>query len=395
MKNKEELRSPIKAAEYEKLPAEAKRLYRPVAAKYERLPTACIVLYAVAALCLALYLVQGQSVTFSDWFNLQVSAPVRGFLAAITAWIPFSAGEAAVLLAPIGLGLLLWYGIRYRCDTWRSACVFVGIILSILATVFSVFVLTFSAGYRGSTLDKKLDLADNEVSAEELYDTTEILIRHINEETANFGFYEEDFSAMPYSMSEMNRKLALAYDDFCADYDFIRDNAGRPKPVLISEIMSYMHITGVYSFFTGEANINVGFPDYTIPYTAAHEMAHQRGIARENEANMIAFLVCIRSEDSYIRYSAYLNMYEYVANALYSADKDLYRQAVAHLNQEVRDEMSAYNRFYDKYKESTVSKVSSTVNNAYLQTQKVEVGTRSYGMVVDLTVAYYKAFPED
>ena len=390
-----EIPSPIDAAAYVALPEEEKSAYRPVDPRYERLPLACLILYGISALCLVLYIIQGQSVAFSDWFNLHVSAPVRGLLAALTVWVPFSVGELILLLSPVLLGFALWYGIRYRCDTWRTAFVYVGILISVVLTIFSLFVLTFSAGYRGSTLDKKLGLEDEKVSPAELYDTAEILIRHINEETDRFGFGDGGFSSMPYTLGEMNDKLAAAYDTFCADYDFIRDNAGKPKPVVVSEIMSYMHITGVYSFFTGEANINVGFPDYTIPYTAAHEMAHQRGVARENEANMTAFLVCICSDDPYIRYSGYLNMYEYVANALYSADKDLYRRAVAHLNDEVKNEMSAYNRFYDKYKESTASKVSNAVNNTYLQTQKVEVGTKSYGMVVDLTVAYYKQFPDD
>lgn len=389
------LRSPVSAAAYNELDDERRRQYRPVDPKYERLPLVCLILYGLCALCLILYVVQGQSAAFSDWFNLHVSAPVRGLLAALTAWVPFSVGELALFLSPLALGLALWYGIRYRCDTWRTAFVYVGILLSAVATIFSLFVLTFSAGYRGSTLDTKLGLEDEKISAEELYETAEILVRHINEETDAFGFGDGGFSSMPYTLNEMNGKLAAAYDTFCAEYDFIRDNAGKPKPVVVSEIMSYMHITGVYSFFTGESNINVGFPDYTIPYTAAHEMAHQRGVARENEANMTAFLVCICSDDAYIRYSGYLNMYEYVANALYSADKDLYRRASAHLNEEVRNEMSAYNRFYDKYKESTASKVSNAVNSAYLQTQKVESGTKSYGMVVDLTVAYYKQHPDD
>ena len=163
----------------------------------------------------------------------------------------------------------------------------------------------------------------------------------------------------------------------------------RVKPVLVSEVMSYMHITGVYSFFTGEANLNVNFPAYTLPHTAAHEMAHQRGIAREDEANFMAFLVCIRSDDPYIRYSGYLNAYEYVASALYRADKDLYYQAVTRLGESVKAELVAYSEFYDQYRDSTVSQVSGAVNDSYLQSQGTP-GTISYGMVVDLTVAYYK-----
>jgi hypothetical protein len=51
--------------------------------------------------------------------------------------------------------------------------------------------------------------------------------------------------------------------------------------------------------------------------------------------------------------------------------------------------MAAYNDFYDKYRDSTVSQVSGTINDSYLQSQGT-VGTKSYGMVVDLAVAYFK-----
>jgi hypothetical protein len=121
-------------------------------------------------------------------------------------------------------------------------------------------------------------------------------------------------------------------------------------------------------------------------------MSHQRGIAREDEANFMAFLVTVASDDPYIRYSGYLNAYEYVANALWRADRELYYKAVARLNTEVKDEMAAYSAFYDQYRDSTVSQVSNTINDSYLQSQGTP-GTVSYGMVVDLTVAYYRTHP--
>jgi hypothetical protein len=155
--------------------------------------------------------------------------------------------------------------------------------------------------------------------------------------------------------------------------------------------MSYTHITGVYTFFTGEANINVNFPDYTIPFTAAHELAHQRGIAREDEANFVAFLVCAASDDPYIRYSGYLNLYEYVASALYSADRRLYTDSYTALPAAVRAERAAYIKFFEKYRENVAANVSESVNNAYLQSQGNTAGTKSYGLVVDLAVAYYRA----
>ena len=195
---------------------------------------------------------------------------------------------------------------------------------------------------------------------------------------------------MPYTLDEMNDRLIDAYDRICERYSFVQRLDSRLKPVMLSEAMSYTHITGVYSFFTGEANINVAFPDYTIPYTAAHELAHQRGIAREDEANFMAFLVCMSSEDAYIRYSGYLSLYEYVASALYSASPQHYQQVASSLIPEVRGEMAAFSAFFDRYRDSVASEITETVNDTFLTMHGTE-GVRSYGMVVDLAVAYYCA----
>ncbi len=384
-----ELPSPIDASAYARLTPSEKTAYRPVKAAHEHLPLICYLLYGFAFLCLIIYIIQLCSPAFSDFFNQNISMVGRAILSLLTSWIPFSLGEAIIWLLPVALGFSIFYAARHRCDTWRTTLVFAGILLSILAALFSLFVLNFSAGYRGTTLDKKLQIERTEVSTKELYDTALILAENINRETAEICFQDKDFSIMPYSLEEMNTKLNQAYTAFCKTHDFITHTPSRVKPVMASEVMSQMHVTGVYSFFTGEANINIDFPDYSTPFTAAHEMAHQRGIAREDEANFIAYLACIESDDPYIRYSGYLNMYEYVSNALYRADSQLHAAALAKLNYEVQYEMIAYNKFFKQYQGSTMSQVSQTVNNTFLQIQGTP-GTQSYGMVVDLAVAYYR-----
>ena len=98
----------------------------------------------------------------------------------------------------------------------------------------------------------------------------------------------------------------------------------------------------------------------------------------------------MESDDLYIRYSALLNVYEYVASALYSADRELYVAVAQRLPSQIRQEQRAYSEFFDQYRENTVAEISEATNNAYLQSQGAKEGTRSYNMVVDLTVAYYR-----
>ncbi len=379
----------INTEEYDSLSPDEKTRWAKIPQKYEKIPLWSKISLGLLVLSVVAYIIICLSTPFADFFNKYVSGALRFILAQITSIIPFSIAEALILLIPVILFLIIRYVWKYRCNTRRSTIVTVVCILSVASLFVSGFVLIFSAGYRTTELDEKLGIETAPVGKYDLYNSSVFLAEEINKLAPEIDYDSEGFSVMPYSMSEMNSKLLDAYDKFCEKNKFINNFPSRLKPVLLSEGMSYSHITGVYTFFTGESNLNVGFPDYTIPYTAAHELAHQRGIAREDEANMMAFLVCMESDDIYIRYCAYVNMYEYVANALYKADKELFKKADANLAREVYNEQIAYSKFFKKYSKSVSSQISGTVNDIYLQSQGT-VGKKSYGMVVDITVAYLK-----
>lgn len=345
------------------------------------------ILFAIAAFALIVMLVYNLSEGFANFYNRYPAAYLRGAFALVSAIFPCSLGEALVIFAPILLVFIVIYANKHYTKTWLDVGRFLVITLSVASLFFTTFALNFGAGYHTSSVDKLLELDRRDVSAEELRETAEYLVEEINKYTDSLGVREDGSTVMPYGYDTLSRKLLDAYDKVCDEHGFISRFPSRIKPVMLSEPWTYTHISGVYTYFTGEANINTNFPDYTLPYTAAHEMAHQRGIAREDEANFVAFLVCTASDDEYIRYSGYLNLYEYVANALYSADKDAYSEVRSGLSAVARKEMSAYSAFFDKYRENVAANVTESVNNAYLTIQGTP-GTKSYGMVVDLAVAY-------
>jgi len=357
----------------------------------KKLPLFCKILYAIAALCVVLYILFVRFPNFSDFFNRYISSVIRATLAYLTSWIPFSLAEYLLLLIPVIIFVLAAIGVKHYATSWRNVGVFCLIILSVLSYIFSTFTLGFVPAYRGSTLDVKMGLNKQVVSSEELCMTALILSDKIEAEIDEINFAKDGSSVMPYGYSEMNDKLMDAYDKACEKYSFIQKLDSKIKRVMLSEPMTYTHISGVYTFFTGEANLNVNYPDFCLPNTAAHEFAHQRGIAREDEANFVAFLVCSESDDAYLRYSAYLSLYDDVMDALYEADKGYFSAVYKRLPQEARGELMAYSKFFDKYRENVVSEVSGTVNNAFIQSNGVKEGSKSYGMVVDLAVAYYKS----
>lgn len=355
----------------------------------EKLPLFAKILYLIAAFSAVIYLIVLISPSFADFYNLHIGSLLRAALSWLTVLIPLSAAELMIVLLLPVLVFLVIYSNRHYTDSWKQVWNFVLMVLSVLSLFFSLFVLGFGAGYQGSTLDSKMGLERNDVSPEELRETSLLLAEAVNENISGIAYLENGQSEMPYSYTELSRRLMTAYDRVCDEYDFIQRLHSRVKPVMLSEPWTYTHITGVYTYFTGEANINVNMPDYTVAYTAAHELAHQRGIAREDEANFVAFLVCAASDDDYIRYSGYLSMFEYVGRALYRADADAYWEIMNQLDPRAVGEMHAYNEFFRKYEKNVVAAVSETINNTYLQIQGTP-GTQSYGMVVDLAVAYFK-----
>lgn len=355
----------------------------------KHIPIWAWVSYSLALAALVVHIAAQYSTSFSDFFNRYISAALRAVFAYITCWFPFSLAEVTLLSIPLIVAVLAMIG-RRAARSNTATLRFCASILAIVTLFYSAFVFNFGVAYHCTPLEDRLSLHRAPLSAEELYETGEWIVGEVNQLSGEIAYESGGFSVMPYSISKMNSKLMQAYDAACERYDFIQGLYSTTKPVMLSRAMSYTHITGIYSYYTGEANINVDFPDYSVVFTAAHELAHQRGIAREDEANFVAFLVLKDAGDPYLRYCAYVNMFEYVGNSLYSASPELYFKLYRELDSGVIGELTAYGRFFERYADSKASEVSGAINDTYLKLQGTQ-GSVSYGLVTDLAAAYFKS----
>lgn len=77
------------------------------------------------------------------------------------------------------------------------------------------------------------------------------------------------------------------------------------------EWMKFTRTAGIFIPLTGEAIINPLEPLFSLPFTAMHEIAHQRGIMDEGDANAWAFQACMRSGNASFRYSACVYVLKY------------------------------------------------------------------------------------
>lgn len=346
----------------------------------------CIILALLSAVVL---LISKLSPLFSDWFNGYVSSFFRLVVSKITGVLPFSLGEAIFLCLPLLVVIALFVYFRLCYDDDIKAGRFIVSLVTCLSLMFTSFVFMFGVAYNGTPVGNKLGLEAKAVTYEELEYTADCLIYEIESVIDDIDYKYDGSSRLQYSFKELNDRLNDAYKSFSGKYCFIPSLRSNVKILAVSPIMTYTHISGVFTYYTGEANLNINYPDYSMPYTMAHEMAHQRGIAPENEANFVAFLVCLESDDPYIRYSAAVSMLEYVFSAMSKASNENYNSYISKVDVRIRGEMMAFSRFFDRYRNSVASDVTNTINDTYLKFSGDKAGAQSYGMVVDLACAYY------
>lgn len=323
---------------------------------------------------------------FANFFNSKISSVFRWALAEISKPFPFSLAELLIFLSPVIITLSIIATVKNKKV---SISLYLSRVISFILIFFSIYVFSFGIGYHTEDLNNRFEIKKETASTTDLKNTAAIIALALNDADDFINYDSNGFSVMPYDIATLNQKLNIDFQALCEKYTFINGQERKIKPVLISKTLSRAHITGLYSFFTGEVNINMDFPDYTLPFTVAHEFAHQGGIAREDEANFIAFLACITSKDEYINYSALLNAFEYVASALNEASPEAFYEVYSTLDEQIKKELCAYSDHYNKYENSVSGKIGAKIGNAYLTLNGESEGISSYGMVTELLVAYF------
>lgn len=353
------------------------------------IPKIAKILFFFAALSFVVQFIGRRNSAFAEWVSSNIGYYLRMALAKVSSLFSFSFAEILIASSPIIVISVIVIAAK-RADR-KSRIRFLSGFLAFLSLFYTGYVYTLGIGYNRTRLEQRLSLESVEISGENLYSTALILKGECESLIDKIEFSESGSSVSDIDFTEISNEALKGYE--ALGYDFptldIKTFDSVAKPVHFSKVMTWLDLLGVYTYFTGEANVNVHYPDYTTPFTVAHEMAHQRGISREDEANFVAFLVCERADNVYVKYSAYFNMLEYVSSALYRTDKELYKKLVSEYDSRMKGEINAYREFYLENRNETLGKISDTVNDNYLKAQGTE-GVISYGLVVRLCVAYYE-----
>lgn len=307
-------------------------------------------------------------------------------LSRVTRVVPFSIAEAVVVLTLVALpGLIIhWFATSRRRPSnwlrgpWR--------LLSLAALIYAMFVLLWGLNYQRLPLAAIASLPVQPSTVAELTDLCQDLLIRTNELRQTLTEDANGVMSLPGGKWRALTRADLGYQQAARSLPAIGGTYGSPKGVYLSGPWSYTGISGMYFPFTGEANVNMAGPDPFIPAVACHEMAHQRGFAREDEANYLAYLTCVNHPDPEFQYSGLLSALTNAARALRSQDEAAYAALRQDFAPGLGRDLAANQEFWERYS-GPIERLSNSVNDNYLKSQGQVDGVQSYGRMVDLLLA--------
>lgn len=291
--------------------------------------------------------------------------------------IPFSVTELSVsvlILVIVSAIAFIIYSIvkkkwKYILDTFLAFAVGVLILVS-------VFNMTSSFGYYRDGILTAFGIEETEVTEERIDEALRYYIDKLNETEKNIGRNKDGDPICPYTLKELTE---LIYDEYESvdTGGYLSSHRVGVKAIVMSDVMSYTGIIGVCMPLTGEVNINTNAYPSAFPELIAHEIAHSKGVHRENDANFTAYYMLLKSQNDFLRYSAQNSVVNVLLSALKKTNEDAFKERYFSVSENVRNEWKLESRHYEKY-DGFIETISSAINNIFLKSNGVPSGTVSY-----------------
>jgi hypothetical protein len=378
-----------------------------------------IYLSVTFALSAILMITSRLSPDFSEWYAVTIHPVFVGTIGRVIGWIPFSVAEILPMVILAALVIKIIFIFKTKGNKFFDKSMFY--ILCLVSTMLLMFTLNAGIHYNRHTFFHNHDINFYRTELNELKVFLTILDEFYN---AGISIHLDE-NGLFKKTGDIRQTAPAAMSNLAREYPRLNLHYPRPKPVMLSIIMSDFFILGFYSPFTIEANYNNIVHDGEKAITALHELAHVAGFMREDEAGFIAFLAARESGDAELQYAAYLDIFDVISCWV---TKETYNRLPAEFKQKLDRFMQMagvdwhYNEFWDeefitswdilpeqikvdlraqwkfwsdRINDNPVvqvmSDVSSTVNDTFLKLQGQEDGIHSYGRMVDLVMAFYLA----
>ncbi|HSZ85067.1 MAG TPA: DUF3810 domain-containing protein [Puia sp.] len=308
-------------------------------------------------------------------------------------WIPFSLGD--IFYAIIFIWILAKLISFLRKLFWRrlTRAYFlyaVRRIIFLCLWIYILFNLTWGLNYNRLGIAYQLQLDVKTYSTAELSGMLQMIVDRLNETDSLAHIKRPELSNKHFLFSE----AITSYHDLEKQNNFFVYRSPSVKPSIFSYAGNYLGFTGYYNPFSGEAQVNTTVPMSIEPFTTCHEMGHQLGYAKENEANFSGYLAAKSSDNIAFRYSVYFDMYIYAARGLYVRDSNLVKKYRDQLHPSVRNDYKELREFFKKY-QNPIDPFISKLYGRYLKANQQPQGMMSYDEVIAWLIAYSKKYGKE
>ena len=300
-------------------------------------------------------------------------------------WIPFSFGDVVYTTGIIMI--IRWLYIN-RIGVFTLSRKRYLIIFTTLNIILMNFHLLWGFNYYRLPLNESLDLKKSYSDAD-LEVVTSYFINEANKLHQQLQPIDSLAVAFKRSQSELFKIAPKTYQVFDDKYTDFHNSPVSTKKSLLTPLLTYMGYSGYLNPITGEAHTNGWINNYKTPVLTLHEMAHQQGFAKENEANFFAVMAGMNHTDIYFKYSATIFGLRYLLNDLYKKNpeqaailKDRLHLGVLKNYQELAD-------FWAPYNDNIIERASQVTYNQYLKVNNQPDGMKTYSYVVALLVNYF------
>ncbi len=334
---------------------------------------------------------------FPEWVEKYYSTGVYPAISRVQrllfGWMPFSFGDLLYALAFIGIVYALVKLIRAIIQKKTNAAWLLRLgvkAMQVWLWVYILFNVLWGLNYNRAGIARQAGIRPETYSTAALDSLVQLLALKM-EATREVSLPErESLTHKPTLFSHAFK----AYLQPGTKALFLEYGGQSVKQSYYGFLGNYLGFTGYYNPFTGEAQVNTSVPIFVQPFVTCHEIGHQLGYAKENEANFAGFLTASRSELPGFRYSAYFDLYLYSIRDLYLRDSSLARLRMDQLPAGVQDDINTLRNF-NKEHVSVFEPLFRTLYAQYLRANQQPSGMLSYNQVVALVIAYGRKYGFD
>jgi|TARA_R100000789_G_scaffold85940_2_gene81984 hypothetical protein len=319
-----------------------------------------------------------------NWYSRLIYPEISKLMRYGIGFLPFSLGD--LLYTFFGILIVLWIIRRFK-QKFRNPRFWLIDAMATLSIVYACFHIFWGFNYYRLPLHKALEI-EKDYTTQELYSLSEILITESNKLHNQLTENDSVSVVIPYSKDEIFEKTIAGYANISKDYPELIYKGESLKRSLYSIPLSYMGFNGYLNPLTGEAQVNTQIVSYKIPTTASHEIGHQLGFAKENEANFIACLSTMNHPDAYFRYSGYTFALRYCLSELYRRDPEKFETLKAKMNPGILENYREVEDFWLAH-QNPFEPLFQAFYNRFLIVNNQADGMKSYSYVVALLVNYF------